>query len=97
MATYVALLNWTDQGIKNVKDTTKRASAAGDAMQKMGVTLKETYWTLGTYDVVAVMEAPDDETLTAALMRLGAEGNTRTTTMRAFTSSEVDGIISRAG
>ena len=97
MATYVALLNWTEHGIKNFKDSTKRASEARDAMQKAGVTLKEIYWTVGPYDVVCLFEAADEETLTAALLKLGSGGNVRTTTLRAFTQSEFEAIVSRAG
>jgi uncharacterized protein with GYD domain len=97
MATYVALLNWTEKGLKDFKDSTKRAAAAREGMQKAGVTLKEIYWTIGAYDVVTIMEAADDETVTAALLQLGAAGNVRTTTMRAFSSGEFDAIVSRAG
>ena len=97
MATYVVLLNWTEQGIKNFKDSTKRASEARDAMQKAGVTLRDIYWTIGAYDLVAVFDAPDEESLTAALLKLGAAGNVRSTTMRAFSKSEFEGIVSRAG
>src|SRR2546428_13469388 len=97
MATYVALLSWTEQGIKNFKASPKRASDARDLMQKAGVTLKDIYWTIGAYDLVAVFDAPDEESLTAALLQLGAAGNVRSTTMRAFSKSEFEGIVSRAG
>ena len=97
MATYVVLLNWTEQGIKNFKDSTKRASAARDAMQKAGVTLRDIYWTIGAYDIVCLFEASDDESLAAALLKLGSGGNVRTTTMRAYSQTEFEGIVSRAG
>jgi uncharacterized protein with GYD domain len=97
MATYVVLMNWTEDGVKNFKDSTKRAAAAEEGMREMGITLKDIYWTVGAYDVVCVFEAPDDETFAAALLTLGAAGKVRTTTMRAFSKAEFDGIVSRAG
>jgi uncharacterized protein with GYD domain len=90
-------MNWTEKGIKDFKDSTKRAAAAQEGMQQTGVALKEIYWTIGAYDVVCVFEAPDDETFAAALLTLGAAGNVRTTTMRAFSKTEFDAIVSRAG
>src|SRR5438309_396386 len=72
MAAYIPLLQFTDQGIRNVKDTTKRAAAATDAAAKLGVKFTELFWTLGPYDLVIVAEAPDDETMTALNLKLGA-------------------------
>src|SRR2546430_945266 len=95
MATYVVLMNWTEKGIKEFKDSTKRAAAAAEGMQEMGITLKDIYWTIGAYDVACVFDAPDDETFAAALLRLGSAGMVRTTTMRAFSSGEFDAIVSR--
>ena len=66
MATYIALLHYTDQGIRNVKDTVKRAAAAKDVAAKMGVKLTELFWTLGQYDLALIAEAPDEETMTEA-------------------------------
>jgi uncharacterized protein with GYD domain len=97
VATYVVLMNWTEEGIKGFKDSTKRAAAAAEGMREMGITLKDIYWTIGTYDVVCVFDASDEETFAAALLRLGAAGNVRTTTMRAFSSSEFDSVVSRTG
>lgn len=97
MPTYIALLNWTDQGIQNYKETAKRAEAFGAAAQKLGAKLLDIYWTVGPYDLVAVVEAPDDETATAALLKLGGVGNVRTTTLRAFGREEMDRIIAKAG
>jgi uncharacterized protein with GYD domain len=97
MATFVVLMNWTEEGVKGFKDSTKRASAAEEGMRELGITLKEIYWTIGAYDVVCVFEAPDDETFAAALLQLGATGNVRTTTMRAFSRSEFDAVVSRTG
>jgi uncharacterized protein with GYD domain len=97
MATYVILFNWTDQGIKSYKDSPKRVDTASDAWSDLGVRVKDIYWTIGQHDLVGIVEAPDDETLAAAMLRLGAVGNVRTTTLRAFTRSEAEGVITRAG
>jgi uncharacterized protein with GYD domain len=96
MPTYVALLNWTDQGIRGYKDTAKRAEAFAAAAQQLGAKLLNIYWTVGPYDLTAVIEAPDDETVTAVLLRLGGVGNVRTTTLRAFDRQEMERIIAKA-
>ena len=95
MATYIALTNFTDQGIRNVKDTTKRADAVREMAKKFGVTLKESYWTLGAYDVVAIFDAPDDTSMTALGLAIGMGGNVRTQTLRAFTKDETAKILAR--
>jgi uncharacterized protein with GYD domain len=95
MATYVSLLQFTDQGIRNVKDTTKRAAAAAAAAEKMGAKITDAFWTMGAYDLVLVLEAPDDETMTAFALKVGSLGNVKTTTMRAFRSKEMEGILAR--
>jgi uncharacterized protein with GYD domain len=95
MPTYVALVDWTDQGIKNVKETVKRAGAAGDLAQKHGGSFERLYWTVGPYDIVAMLEAPDDESATAFALELGSSGNVRTTTLRAYDSEEMSGILER--
>ena len=96
MPTYVTLLNWTDQGIQNYKDTAKRAEAFAAAAQKLGAKLLSLHWTVGSYDLVAVVEAPDDETVTAVLLQLGGVGNVRTTTLRAFGREEMVRIVAKA-
>ncbi|MGX4691138.1 GYD domain-containing protein [Streptomyces sp. JNUCC 63] len=96
MPTYITLLNWTDQGVRNYKDTAKRAETFGAAAQKTGAKLLDIYWTVGPYDLVAVVEAPDDETATAALLQLGGVGNIRSTTLRAFGREEMERIIAKA-
>ncbi|MET9656561.1 GYD domain-containing protein [Streptomyces sp. NPDC006510] len=96
MTTYVTLLSWTDQGVRNYKDTAKRAEAFGSAVQKLGAKLLSIYWTVGPYDLVAIVEAPDDETATAALLQLGGVGNVRSTTLRAFGPEEMERIIAKA-
>ena len=96
MPTYIALLNWTDQGIRDYKDTAKRAEAFAAATQNVGANLLNIYWTVGPYDVVAVIEAPDDETAAAAVLRLGGGGNVPNTTPRGFDREEMAPILARA-
>ena len=96
MARYVVLLDWTQQGVQNFKDTVDRYEAAQEAFQELGVSFQDVYWTLGEHDLASVVEAPDDESLAAALLRLGAQGNVRTHTMRAFTQDEMRGVIGKA-
>jgi uncharacterized protein with GYD domain len=97
MPTYVTLVNWTDQGIKNFKDTVSRGKEAEAAMAKLGVRFQSLHWTVGPYDLVAIVDADDEESATAALLALGAQGNVRTTTMRAFTAEEMGRIIGKLG
>ncbi len=96
MAKFVSLISWTDQGVHNYADTTKRADTARAEYARLGGKLVDIYWTLGPYDIVTVSEFPDDETATAAALRLAAAGNIRTTTMRAFDSDEVTKIVAKA-
>ena len=97
MPTYVSLCNWTDQGIKNFKDTLSRAKEAEDAMGKLGVRFQSLYWTVGPYDLVAIVDADDEESATAALLALGAQGNIRTTTMRAYDADGMSRIVGKLG
>lgn len=97
MASYITLINWTDQGIKNFKDTVDRYEAAQEAMAAMGVSFKDVYWTVGAYDIVGIVDAPDDETATAALLAVGGQGSIRTATMRAFSADEMKSVIAKAG
>ena len=97
MATFVSLMNWTDQGIKDFRDTAKRAEAFTGLVQQHGGSVKAIYWTLGEYDLVAVTEAPDDETATAVALLLGSLGNVRTVTLRAFAAEEMGRIIAKTG
>jgi uncharacterized protein with GYD domain len=96
MPTYVALVNWTDQGIVAFKDSTKRADAFAKQLQQAGGKLRDIYWTIGPHDMVAIADAPDDETMTATLLQVGALGNIRTATMRAFSKREFSEIAKRA-
>jgi len=93
MPTYVSLLNWTGQGIKKVKETTKRAKAFLDRAGKMKVKVREIYWTMGHYDVVVIMEAPDDEAISRLMLREGALGNVKSETLRAFSTQEMTQIL----
>jgi uncharacterized protein with GYD domain len=97
MARYVSLINWTDQGIAAFKDTTDRADAAADLAKSLGAELQEIYWCLGPHDIVGILEAPDDETVTAFALKLSSGGNVRTTTMRAYSREEISSIIAKAG
>jgi uncharacterized protein with GYD domain len=95
MATYIVLGQFTDQGVRNVKETTKRAKSFQAMAQKLGVTVKAIYWTLGPYDVVTVADAPDDESVTALLLSAGALGNLRTQSLRAFSAEEMGRILGK--
>lgn len=95
MGTYIALFNFTDQGIRSVKDTTKRADAVKEAAKKFGANITQIYWTLGKYDVVSIIEAPNDESATAFTLSIGAAGNVRSQTLRAFSKDEMNGILGK--
>jgi uncharacterized protein with GYD domain len=93
MATYVGLVKFTDQGIRKVKETTKRAKDLQDMAAKMNVKVREIYWTMGRYDVVVLAEAPDDETITRMTLGLGILGNVKTETLRAFSAQEMNEVL----
>jgi uncharacterized protein with GYD domain len=95
MATYVSLMNFTDEGIRKIKDTPKRADAFKDMAKKCGTTVKDVFWILGEYDVVAIVEAPDDISMTALGLSSGALGNVRTQTLRAFTQGEIKTVVDK--
>jgi uncharacterized protein with GYD domain len=95
MAHYVQLINFTDQGIRNVKDTTKRADAFRETAKAAGITVKDIYWTLGAHDLVSIVEAKDEMALTALGLTLGKGGNIRTQTLRAFTQAEMGQILTK--
>ncbi len=97
MPTYISLVNWTDQGIRTVKDTLNRRGQAEALAEKHGVRFEQVYWTVGPYDVVIVLKAPNDESATAMLLELSSEGNLKTTTLRAYDHEEMSGIIQRLG
>ena len=95
MAHYVILANFTDQGIRSVKETGKRAKAFRDLAKQMDVTIKDIFWTMGRYDVVVTAEAPKDENATALMMKMGALGNLKSETLRAFGENEIEALISK--
>ena len=95
MATFITTIKLTQQGVKGIDDTTKRAAAFKAAAKKLGAKVTDLYWTMGEYDGLLILEAPDDETATTALLHLGAAGNVHTTTVRAFTAAEMDKILTK--
>lgn len=92
MATFIILFHFTDQGIRNVKGSPDRADAFKAMAGKLGVTVKDFYWTVGHYDAIAIVEGPD-EAVTTALLSIGSVGNVRTETLRAFSAEEISRII----
>jgi len=97
MTTYVSLINWTEQGIKDFRDTTHRAADFTKLVESAGGQVRELLWTVGEYDIVSVVEFPDDESGVAALLQVGSAGNIRSNTLRAFNAEEMAGIIRRTG
>ncbi len=97
MTTYVSLINWTEQGIKNFRDTTQRAEDFSRLIESSGGKVRELLWTVGEYDIVCVADFPDEEAGIAALLQVGSAGSVRSTTLRAFGAGEMAGIIRRAG
>ncbi|HTD02736.1 GYD domain-containing protein [Undibacterium sp.] len=95
MVTYITLAKFTDQGIRTIKDTTKRADMAKELAAKFGVKLTGMYWTLGEYDIVLVGEAPDDAAIAAFGYAIGSAGNVRSATLKAFSKDEVSAILSK--
>lgn len=97
MARYVSLINWTEKGVAAFRDTVDRGDAAMQVASSMGVSLVDINWTMGPYDIVAVIEAPDDESASAFALALSSQGNLRMTTMRAFSADEMRGIVAKGG
>src|SRR6266513_334269 len=95
MSTYISLVQFTDKGIQAARQTTQRVADWTAKVQSMRVNVKEMYWTLGQYDQVCIFEAPDDETAASVLLAADLLGNIRTQTLRAFTTSEMEKILSR--
>jgi uncharacterized protein with GYD domain len=95
MANYVGLISFTDQGIRNVRDTVKRGDAAIAEAEKMGMKIVEEFWTMGAYDAVVLFEAPDDETMSAFMLKIGSLGNVKSHTLRAFRRSEMEEILAK--
>jgi uncharacterized protein with GYD domain len=95
MPTYIVLINWTEQGAADSGNSLNRANAAATALKKLGGRMKSVLWTMGPYDAVSIIEAPDDETVTAFCLAVCGQGNARTTTMRAFEKVEMQKILDR--
>src|SRR5262249_26744807 len=95
MLTYVVLAKFTDQGIRNAKESPKRAEAFKQMAETFGVTVKELFWTQGRYDIVTVVEAPDEFSATALNLSLGALGNIRTESLQAFSAADMATIVSK--
>jgi len=93
MPTYIALLNWTGQGVASIKDSPGRLDAGRKAFKKAGVKIKDTYLTMGRHDLVCVIEAPDDETYAKAILGLASQGNVSTETLKAFSEPDYRKII----
>ena len=88
MPMYIALMKWTGQGITNVNASPLRLDTGRKAFRRVGVKIKDTYLTMGRYDLVCLIEAPDDETYASAMLSLGAQGNLQTETLKAFTEDQ---------
>ena len=88
MPTYIALMKYTEQGVGKVKDSPARLDAGREAFKKMGVQIKDTYLTMGRYDLVCIIDAPDDETYARMALQLGSQGNVQTETLKAFSEEQ---------
>ncbi len=95
MAVYISLISFTDQGIRNVKQSPERAQALRELAEKAGATVKDIYWTLGSYDIVVITDVPDDATAMALLLTTGSLGNIRTQTMKGFSAEEMKPILAK--
>ena len=97
MPHFITLMNWTKAGVKNSRTASTAPRARARHFKSKGIDLTDVYWTIGQYDLVCVLEAPDIETLAAALLALGGPGSLRTTTLRGFTMDEMKDVIAKAG
>jgi uncharacterized protein with GYD domain len=93
MATYIMLINYTQQGIESIKESPDRLDAAKELLQSLGGELRDFYLTMGNYDIVAMIEAPDDQTVARFVLAAGSQGNVRTTTLKAFSETEFREIV----
>jgi uncharacterized protein with GYD domain len=94
MPHYISLVNWTDQGIRNVKESPKRADAVNAMASKLGAKM-QIFYTMGDYDLVAVTEAPNDEVAMQLLLEIGRLGNVRTKTLKAWTTAEATKVLAK--
>jgi uncharacterized protein with GYD domain len=95
MPAYVVLYRWTDQGVKNVKDTVLRAREFTAAVEKAGGKITSIYWTQGRYDLVAISELPNEDTAMTLSLSLSKLGNVRTETLRAFNAEDMERILKK--
>ena len=95
MVTYVVLAKFTDQGIRNAKESPKRAEAFRQLAKTLEVTVKDIFWTQGRYDIVTIVEAPDESSVMSLNFSLGALGNVRTESLRAFSAAEMMTIVGK--
>lgn len=95
MPRYVVLVDWTEQGVRNFKDSVDRHEGSKSRLEGIGVRFVDIYWTLGDHDIVAIADAPDDESLAAGVLAVAGSGNVRTTTLRAFTADEMRRVIGK--
>jgi len=94
MPHYISLVNWTEQGIKNVKEAPKRVDAVNAMASKLGAKM-EIFFTMGDYDIVALTEAPNDDTAMQLLLEIGKLGNVRTKTLKAWTQAEATKVLAK--
>ncbi len=93
MPTYVMLFNWTDQGVRTAKESTKRADRFRAQAEKFKIKVRETLWTMGAYDALALFDAPDDASASRLAIWMGSQGNVRTLTMRCYTAAEMEKVV----
>lgn len=94
MATFITLVSFTDQGVKNIKDSPARFEAFRSMAEGLGVAVKSVFWTMGSFDMVVTVEGPE-EAAAAVLMKVGSLGNVRSQTLRGFTADEMNQILTR--
>src|SRR5688500_3548667 len=97
MPTYVSLCKWTEQGVQNARESTRRAEQAKAAVRKLGGKLTTILWTQGNYDLIAISDFPDEESAMAFLLTLGGQGNVRTETLRAYSAQDMERIFAKMG
>ena len=95
MVTYVVLAMFTDQGVRNAKESLKRADAFKQLAKKFGVNVKDIFWTQGRYDIVTIVDAPDESSAMSLSLSLGALGNVRTESLRAFSAADMTTIVGK--
>jgi uncharacterized protein with GYD domain len=97
MVTFISLCTFTDQGIRTIKESTKRADMVMEAASKFGSKMTHLYWTQGQYDLISIIEAPDDASATAFGLAIASAGNVRMQTLRAFNRNEMNSILGKLG